>query len=115
MIFIAVKMRVLPEYADNWPELVGDYTRATRAETGCLWFEWSRSVLHDLHEYVLIEAFRDEQAGGAHVGSEHFKRAIAAMPAQLAETPRLINVSIPQNDWSLMGEMQVPERSAGGG
>ena len=41
MIFIAAKFQVLPEHADDWPEIVGDFTAATRSEPECLWFDWS--------------------------------------------------------------------------
>ena len=68
MIFITAKFRVLPEYADAWPEISREFTLATRGEPGCLWFDWSRSVA-DREEYVLVEAFRDGDAGAAHVQS----------------------------------------------
>jgi quinol monooxygenase YgiN len=110
MIFITAKFRVLPEHADQWPEIAGDFTRATRAEDGCLWFDWSRS-LDDPNEYVLVEAFRDGDAGGAHVQSEHFRQAQRTLPQYLAETPRIVNATVPQDDWSLLGELAVPERS----
>lgn len=108
MIFITAKFRIKPEHADRWPEIVGPFTQATRAEPGCLWFDWSRSV-EDPNEYVLVEAFRDEEAGSTHVGSEHFKTAQQELPPYLVETPRVINVNTPQDDWSLLGEMAVPE------
>jgi quinol monooxygenase YgiN len=107
MIFIAAKFQVLPEYADQWPEIAGAFTQATRGEPGCLWFEWSRSV-EDPAEYVLIEAFRDDAAGAAHVQSEHFRNAQQWLPSHLAQTPRIVNVTVPQDDWSLLGEMAVP-------
>ncbi len=107
MIFITAKFRVLPEYADRWPELSGPFTQATRAEPGCLWFDWSRS-LDDPTEYVLVEAFRDGDAGAAHVQSEHFKTAQQTVPQYLAETPRIVSVMIPQDGWSELGEMAVP-------
>ncbi|MGW5328089.1 putative quinol monooxygenase [Streptomyces sp. NPDC004014] len=110
MIFITAKFRVLPEHADAWPEITGEFTRATRAEPGCLWFEWSRSV-DDPTQYVLIEAFRDDDAGAAHVGSDHFRTACATLPRHLAETPRIVNVTVPQDDWSRLGEMAVPDES----
>ncbi len=106
MILIAAKFRVLPGDADRWPEIAADFTRAVRAEPGCLWFDWSRSV-DDPTEYVLVEAFRDEDAGAEHVQSEHFKRAQQTLPPHLAETPRVINTSVPQDDWSKLGEMAV--------
>jgi quinol monooxygenase YgiN len=109
MIFIAAKFRIRPEDADAWPEISRAFTEATRAEPGCLWFDWSRS-LDDPTEYVLVEAFRDDEAGGAHVNSEHFKAAQRELPAHLAETPRIVNANVPQDDWSELGELRV-ERS----
>ncbi|MFI7633036.1 putative quinol monooxygenase [Nonomuraea sp. NPDC049400] len=109
MIFITAKFRILPEYADRWPEIAAEFTEATRAEPGCLWFDWSRSVA-DPGEYVLVEAFRDEEAGAAHVQSAHFKQAQQTLPPHLVETPRIINAMVPQDDWSLLGELAVPER-----
>ncbi|MEV1027054.1 putative quinol monooxygenase [Streptomyces sp. NPDC050264] len=108
MIFITVKFRVLPEHADRWPDVVREFTQATRAEPGCLWFDWSRSIA-DPAEYVLVEAFRDDEAGAAHVGSEHFKAAQRTLPPHLAATPGIVNVKVPQDDWSLLGEMAVRE------
>jgi quinol monooxygenase YgiN len=107
MIFITAKFRVLPEHADKWPEIAAEFTEATRGEAGCMWFDWSRSVA-DPAEYVLIEAFRDDAAGAAHVQSEHFKTAQQTLPRYLAETPRIVNVKLPQDDWSLLGELAVP-------
>ncbi|MET8771147.1 putative quinol monooxygenase [Streptomyces sp. NPDC004658] len=109
MIFITAKFRVLPEHADRWPQIAAAFTEATRAEPGCLWFDWSRSV-DDPTEYVLVEAFRDEEAGGAHVRSEHFRAAQQTLPPHLAETPRIVNMTLPQEDWSLLGEMAVQDR-----
>ena len=110
MIFITAKFRVRPEYAERWPEIAGEFTRATRSEPGCLWFDWSRS-LDDATEYVLVEAFRNTEAGAAHVQSEHFRTAQKTLPPHLAETPRIVNFTIPQDDWSLLGEMAVPEQA----
>src|SRR3954451_24575250 len=109
MIFIVVKFKVRPEYRDAWLEHVETFTTATRAEPGCLWFDWSRSV-DDPAEYVLVEAFRDDAAGAAHVQSEHFRQARGTLPAHLAQTPRIVNVTVPQDDWSELGEMAVPDR-----
>ncbi|MGI8523062.1 MAG: putative quinol monooxygenase [Nocardioides sp.] len=106
MIFITAKFRILPEYADQWPELSRGFTEACRAEEGCLWFDWSRS-LDDADEYVLVEAFRDPEAGAAHVGSEHFQQTQREFPAYLAETPRIISQEVDQDDWSELGELRV--------
>ena len=108
MIFITAKFRVRPEDAEQWPEITSDFTRATRQEPGCLWFEWSRSV-DDPTVYVLVEAFRDDDAGAAHVQSEHFTAARTTLPPHLVATPQIVNFSVPQDDWSLLGELAVPE------
>jgi quinol monooxygenase YgiN len=106
VIFITAKFRVKPEYAEEWPEIVLAFTRATRAEPGCLWFQWSRS-LDDSDEYVLVEAFADDDAAAAHVQSAHFAAACAQLPRHLVETPAIVNVSVPQDDWSELGELAV--------
>jgi len=106
LIFITAKFRIKPEHADDWAEVSRSFTEATRAEDGCLWFDWSRS-LDDPAEYVLVEAFRDGEAGGSHVNSDHFKRAQADLPPYLAETPRIVNFEVPGTEWSELGEMAV--------
>ncbi|HTA04702.1 MAG TPA: putative quinol monooxygenase [Streptosporangiaceae bacterium] len=106
MIFITAKFRVRPEDADNWPAIAGPFTQATRSEPGCLWFDWSRS-LDDPTEYVLVEAFRDGDGAAAHVQSAHFKEAQRTLPPHLAQTPKIVNFTIEQNDWSELGEMAV--------
>lgn len=105
MIFITAKFRVKPEYADDWPGITREFTEATRAEPGCLWFDWSRS-LDDPNEYVLVEAFQDD-AGAAHVQSGHFRKARQDLPPHLVETPRIVSTTVPQNGWSELGEMAV--------
>ena len=106
MIFITARFRVKPEHADAWPEISRRFTEATRAEEGCLWFDWSRS-LADPDEFVLVEAFRDAEAGTAHVNSEHFKAAQRELPPYLVATPRVINAELEQDDWSELGELAV--------
>lgn len=108
MIFITAKFLIKTEDADQWPYITGPFTEATRNEAGCLWFEWSRSVANP-QEYVLVEAFRDDAAGAAHVTSAHFKEAQRSLPPHLVQTPRIVNFTVPQDDWSLLGEMAVPD------
>ena len=108
MITITVKWDVKPEYADDYMELTREFTEATRAEPGCLWFDWSRSV-DNPNEYVLVEAFRDGAVGGEHVNSEHFKKAMATHGEYAASRPKIISYEIPQDDWSELGELQMPE------
>lgn len=108
MIVITAKFLVKPEHAEAWPDISRAFTEATRAEPGCLWYDWSRS-LADSCEYVLVEAFRDGDAAGEHVNSQHFKDAQTEMPPYLQATPKIINFEIPQDDWSELGELAVTD------
>ncbi|MCW2529157.1 MAG: Antibiotic biosynthesis monooxygenase [Pseudonocardiales bacterium] len=105
MIFIVVKFPVRPEAADTWMDSVADFTAGTRAEPGNVMFEWSRSM-DDPNEYVLVEGFRDADAGGAHVNSQHFKAGIETMSDLVSGIPKIINVEVPRDDWSAMAEIQ---------
>jgi quinol monooxygenase YgiN len=108
MIVITAKFRIKPEFVDTWPEISSAFTTATRAEAGCLWFDWSRSLDHT-DTYVLIEAFRDDDAGAAHVQSDHFKAATNDLPPYLVSTPLIINTTAPGESWSELGELTVTE------
>lgn len=105
MIFICVKWKVKPEYAEGWIELSKSFTDATRAEPGNLFFDWSRSI-EDPNEYVLIEAFKDD-AAEAHVTSEHFKTAQRELPQYVQETPRVRNVQMEGDHWDELGEFKI--------
>ncbi|MCI9889290.1 antibiotic biosynthesis monooxygenase [Micrococcales bacterium 31B] len=106
MIFITAKFLIKPEFAEQWPEISRAFTEATRAEPGCMFYDWSRS-LDDPNEYVLVEAFAGDEAGVAHVTSDHFKQAQADLPPYLQSTPRIVNTKLDQDDWSELGEFAV--------
>ncbi|MET8009424.1 putative quinol monooxygenase [Streptomyces sp. NPDC005271] len=112
MIFIAVKFTVRPEHSDDWLALVDGFTRATREEPGNLFFEWSRSV-DNPHQYVLLEAFADAEAGAAHVHSEHFGTAMETMADAIATTPQIVNTEVPGQGWNAMTELSPRHPSAG--
>jgi quinol monooxygenase YgiN len=103
MIFIVVKQPVRAKYADDWPSLIAEYTAATRAEPGNISFDWYRSA-DDPNLWVLIEAYRDADAGQAHVQSDHFKKATEQMPRWLAAAPEIIHVEVPGDEWSAVSE-----------
>lgn len=105
MIFIVVKFLVHADRSDDWLSLVEDFTKATRAEPGNVFFEWSRSV-DNPHQFILVEAFRDRDAGTAHVNSDHFKAAMALLPDAISNPPQIINVEAPGDGWSTMAELQ---------
>ncbi|MEU3610294.1 putative quinol monooxygenase [Streptomyces sp. NPDC035033] len=108
MIFIAVRFTVRPDRADQWLDLVADFTRATREEPGNLFFDWSRSV-DDPNVYTLLEGFADDEAGAVHVASDHFAAGLAAMAGAVATTPEIINVRTEQRGWGPMAELAPTE------
>ncbi|MDJ0382757.1 putative quinol monooxygenase [Streptomyces sp. G-G2] len=108
MIFIAVRFTVRREHADDWLTVVDDFTRATRAEPGNLFYDWSRGI-EDPNQYVLLEAFADAAAGEAHVRSEHFRAGMAVMADAIATAPEIINVEVPGQGWNTMAEL-TPNR-----
>jgi quinol monooxygenase YgiN len=108
MISIIVKFNVRRECSEEWIARMGDFTQATRDEPGNLWFEWSRSV-ENPNQFVLIEGFRDSDAGAAHVQSQHFKEAVRQAPPMLVDTPHVLYVEMPGTEWAELAEMSVPD------
>lgn len=105
MYFIVVKFQVKPDSVTKWPELVSEFTAATRAEPGNICFDWSKSLEQD-NEYVLVEAFTDEGAG-PHVNSDHFAKGLETMRPHLASTPQIVSRQVEGTGWDSMGELQV--------
>jgi quinol monooxygenase YgiN len=103
MILVVARHRVRPEYAGEWARLMADFTDASRAEPGVISFEWCRS-LDDPDEIVLIEVFRDADAGAAHVDTDHFRAAIGRLPDLLTEAPQILHVPSDATGWATMGE-----------
>ena len=57
--------------------------------------------------FEAIPVHRRQDAGAAHVQSEHFKTAQEKLPRYLAETPRIVSTMLEQDDWSRLGELAV--------
>lgn len=105
MYFIVVKFRVQPDSVDQWPEIVQEFTEATRTEAGNIFFDWSRSLEAE-NEFVLVEAFTNDGAA-PHVNSDHFAKGLAAMRPHLVSTPQIISRQVDGDGWDAMGELQI--------
>jgi quinol monooxygenase YgiN len=106
MIYITVKFPIRAEKADQFMDAASDYTAASRAEEGNVFFEWSRS-LEDPTTFVLLEAFRDADAGAAHVAGQHVKDFFGWAPDWVSATPQIIYIDGPDlTGWGPMGEIQ---------
>lgn len=106
MYFIVVKFETKAEFTERFMELAGPFTAATRAEPGNLWFDWSRSIENPA-EFVLVEAFTDDEAAGAHVNSAHFAAGIESMRPALLATPQIVSRKVEGDAWGEMGELQI--------
>ena len=106
MILINVRFDVRPEFADTWLEITRDFTEATRAEPGNLFFDWYRSP-ESPNTYLLCEAFREGDAPGDHVDSAHFTEFTGSAAQYLERTPRIINTTAEGDEWGTMGEITV--------
>ena len=105
MIFIVVKFPIKPEHAGSFLDDAREFTLATRAEEGNIFFEWARSVEEE-HTFVLTEAFQDG-AAGAHVNSDHFTTFVGWAPDVVSATPSIVSVSdVPGSGWGEMGEIR---------
>ena len=43
----------------------------------------------------------------AYVQSDHFRQALRDLPAHLVAVPKIVSVSVDQQDWSELAEMRV--------
>ena len=106
MIYITVKFTIRPEKADGFMAAAADYTASTRAEDGNVFFEWSRS-LDEPHTFVLLEAFRDEAAGAAHVAGQHVQDFFSWAPDWVSAKPQILYIDKPDlTGFTPMGEIE---------
>ena len=106
MILINVRFRPLPEYVETFREEVEEFTAATRAEEGNLFFDWYRSP-DSPNSFLLCEAFREGDAPARHVNSDHFVEFTGSAARYLERTPRIINTTAEGEEWGTMGEITV--------
>lgn len=106
MILINVRFDVKPEFAESWLEFTREFTEATRAEPGNLFFDWYRSS-ESPNTFLLCEAFREGDAPAQHVNSDHFAEFTGSAARYLERTPRIINTTAEGEEWGAMGEITV--------
>jgi len=95
------------EYLLTGSVLKVEMTAEVRGLTACITEAYGLSCAAHLRIWhTTLEAFRDRAAGEAHVHSEHFQAAMAWMPEAISETPEIIHVEVPGDNWSTMAELQ---------
>ena len=106
MILINVKFPVREDKMDEWLALADSYSKAVNAEEGCVSFSFSRS-LDDPNLFVCVELFRDAEAGGAHVKTEHAVSFFKAAPDLVSAQPEILYIDSPEvKGFGPMGEIQ---------
>ncbi|MCW2553513.1 MAG: antibiotic biosynthesis monooxygenase [Mycobacterium sp.] len=108
MFFIVVKFETRPDWTRRWPGLSSGspLPPGPNPATGNLWFDWARSLEYPAM-YVLVAAFRDDEAGAARVNNEHVKQALREMPRALASTPKILTQTVDATGWSEMAELKI--------
>jgi quinol monooxygenase YgiN len=106
MILVVVKSTIRPDRIEEWLSRTEEFAKATRAEPGNIFFEWSRSV-DNPNQFVFVEAFQDD-AAETHLNSDHFKAAMAYMPDFVEQAPATIYVqNVPGDGWGQPAETEV--------
>ncbi len=109
MILITVKFPIREDRMEAWQEFSTYYSAAVKAEPGCEFFEFSRSV-DDPQMFVCIEGFRDSAAGEEHTNQAHFARFVSEMPDLVSARPEVIYVDADEvSGFVEMGEIAPRE------
>lgn len=107
MILIVLKARIRPEKRDEWLAGIDKYTADVRSEPGNVSFDYYENA-QDRNEFVIVEVFADGEAGEAHVATDHAQAFFGAMPAWVAERPKINYQDLDGDAWSEMAEV-TPE------
>ena len=102
MILINLKIQIRADRRDEWLDRITSYAKACRDEPGCKSFDVYESV-ESPNQFSIIESFESQEAGGAHVQTEHFKDFLVWFPTVIGAAPLILNTEVP-NDFAPMGE-----------
>lgn len=108
MIIINCRFDVRPELADRWLDITAELTSGSRAEEGCLWYDWARSV-DDPNQFHLQEAWVDQAAIEAHNVAPHHTGSWARMRDALQKTPQLVIVEGDTSGWQPIKTLAVAD------
>jgi quinol monooxygenase YgiN len=102
MILINLKIQIRADRRDEWLDRITRYAKACRDEPGCKSFDVYESI-ESPNEFSIIESFASQEAGGAHVQTEHFKDFLVWFPTVIGSAPMILNTEVP-GDFAPMGE-----------
>lgn len=106
MHIVNIRFKPKPKYVDNFRYTVEQFSESTKAEEGCLYFEWFRNTDYP-GEYLAIGVWTDEGAK-EHLKSDHFNRAQESLPPLLQQTPLIIQSEVSKKKhWERFSEFTV--------
>lgn len=97
MLIVHVSVHVLPEAVDAFIEATRANAEASRLEPGVARFDVVQAQ-DDSTRFVLVEAYRTDDAAGAHKETEHYatwRDTVAEMMAEPRSSLRFREVSYP--------------------
>ena len=89
MLVVHGTFPIKPEATGDLRAAVGPLTEATRAEAGCVFYEWAESV-ETPGTFYSVEVWQARENLDAHMTTEHVKAALAGLPDMLAGQPNLV-------------------------
>lgn len=104
MILIVLKAKIRPEKQEAWLAGVEEYTAAVRSEPGNVSFDYYQNG-DDPTEYVIVETFRDGDAGSAHVATDHAQKFFPWMGGVVSERPKINYQDLDGDAWNEMAEV----------
>lgn len=106
MIFIVIRTEIRPDRRDDWLAGVTRYSAQVRNEPGNIDFSCFESI--ERHgRFVITASYLDQEAGEAHVASEHARWFFGWLPSVVAEVPKIVYQELPGEGWSEMGEVTL--------
>lgn len=101
MIVQLVHIRVKPEVVEDFKAITLENTRSSRLEPGIAQFAFTQQA-DDPTRFVLVEAFRSDEAIEAHRHAPHYLRWRDAVTDMMAETRyaiRTLSIDPEDGDW----------------
>ena len=101
MLIVLVYVRVLPEWVEQFKEATTANARQSLNEPGIARFDAVQQQ-DDLTRFVLIEAYRTEEAAAAHKETAHYhvwRDTVAPMMAEPRSSVKYTNVSPEEKHW----------------
>ncbi|GAA1387887.1 hypothetical protein GCM10009613_24410 [Pseudonocardia kongjuensis] len=104
MILIVLKAQIRPDKRDEWLSGISEYKKNVNSEPGNISFDYHENVEKE-NEFVIVEVFRDGDAGTAHVNTDHAQTFFPFMSTVVSEKPKINYQDIDGDVWNEMAEV----------